>query len=400
MEGELVRNSMYCYMFPFLVLIIDTSKGLFYNPRTRTGAPCDKGDVMPQSRDVRMKREQHTSIADIIRERMRERGLSPRDLAPIIGSRSRVSEILAGRRDISISIARALYKHLDIPADILLQEQPIRASTEETINWNRFPMREMMNKGWIERSPTPSKHAEELIRPLRRAAGAESIAVLPRKNDQNRVNAKVNPYALLAWQWQVRKEAMSMDVPGYREGTVTQGVLREIARMSPRKSGPRDATDFLTKHCGIPVVFVPHLSRTYLDAAVFFVQERPIIGITLRYNRIDSFWYTLMHELAHICLHSGLPQESYIDDMTMSVDDGNNIEREADDLARESLIPDSMWGASGILDSPTPQDVTALAMEIGVNPAVIAGRIRYETGDYRRLSQFVGNGTVRQLFME
>ena len=386
-------------MFPVMSMIIDTSNCLFYNPETRPDAQYDKGDVMQHSRDVQLEREQNTSIADIIRERMRERKLSQRDLAPIIGSRSRVSEILAGRRDISISIARALYKHLDIPADILLQE-PIGSSAAETINWNRFPIREMMNKGWIERSATPSRHAEELIQPLREAAGAESVALLSRKNDQNRVNAKVNPYALLAWQWQVRKEAMSMDVPEYREGTVTLGLMREIARMSPRKSGPKDATAYLTKRCGIPVAYVPHLSRTYLDAAVSFVQERPIIGITLRYNRIDSFWYTLMHELAHISLHSGLSQDSYIDDMTMSVDDGNSIENEADDLARESLIPDSTWYASGILDSPTPQAVMALAMEIGVNPAVVAGRIRYETGDYRRLSQFVGNGTVRQLFME
>ena len=354
---------------------------------------------MPQNRDVRRKREQNASIADIIKERMRERGLSQRDLVPIIGSRSRVSEILTGRRDISISIARALYKHLDIPADVLLRE-PVRHSTEETINWNRFPMREMINRGWIRRSPAPSKRAEELIRPLREAAGAESITLLPRKNDQNRVNAKVNPYALLAWQWQVRKEAMAIDASEYREGTVTPDMMREIARMSPRKSGPLDAADVLTRNFGIPVVYVPHLSRTYLDAAVFFVRERPIIGITLRYDRIDSFWYTLMHELAHICLHSRLTQESYIDDMTMYVDDENSIEKEADDLARETLIPDIAWNDSGILGSPTPQDVTALAMETGVNPAIVAGRIRYETGDYRKLSQFVGNGTVRQLFMQ
>ena len=354
---------------------------------------------MPHCKDVRMEQEQQNSIAEIIKMRMEERGMSQRDLAPIIGSRSRVSEILTGRRDITISIARALYKHLDIPADILLQE-PTRVSEGETINWGRFPIREMMKKGWIEHARDPSKHAKELIWPLRQAAGVEHAVLLPRKNDQNRVNAKVNPYALLAWQWQVRKEAIATNPPKYRKGTVTPELMQKVARMSPRKSGPRDAAEFLTENCGIPVVYVPHLSRTYLDGAVFFLQERPIVGITLRYNRIDSFWYTLMHELSHIYLHSDLSQEGYIDDMTMHVDEENSVEKAADDLAGQSLIPDKEWEVSGILDSPTPQDVTALAMEIGVNPAVIAGRIRYETGEYRKLSQFVGNGTVRQLFMQ
>ena len=82
----------------------------------------------------------------------------------------------------------------------------------------------------------------------------------------------------------------------------------------------------------------------------------------------------------------------------MKITDANVIEKEADYLAEQSLIPDDIWEASGILDSPTPQDVTALAMELRVNPAIIAGRIRHETGDYRKLSQFVGNGTVRNLF--
>ena len=60
-------------------------------------------NVMPHCKDIRIAQGQQNSIADIIKMRMEERGMSQRDLAPIIGSRSRVSEILTGRRDITIS---------------------------------------------------------------------------------------------------------------------------------------------------------------------------------------------------------------------------------------------------------------------------------------------------------
>ena len=354
---------------------------------------------MEHNRDVHTEQEQRKSIADIIKEKMQERGLSQRDLVPIIGSRSKVSEILREKREITLPVARALYKHLDIPAHVLLQDPP-DMSVEQNINWARFPIREMIKKGWIEPDDESAKCAEELIRPLFEASGSTHATLLPRKNDQNRANAKLNPYALLAWQWQVCKKAKMANPSNYMRGTVTPDFMRSIAHMSPRKTGPREAADFLTKECGIPVVHVPHLSRTYLDAAVFFVRGRPIIGITLRFNRIDNFWYTLMHELAHICLHSDTPSNSYIDDMTMKVDDANVVEMEADKLAEQSLIPDGAWEESGILYSPTPQDVTALAMELGINPAIVAGRIRHETGEYRKLSQFVGNGSVRRLFMQ
>ena len=340
---------------------------------------------------------QRKGIPYIIREKMREKGMSRRDLVPIIGSRSKVSEILRGKRDITMPVARALHKYLDIPADVLLQEPP-DISVEQEIDWSKFPIGEMIKNRWIVLDDEASKQPEELIRPLFEESGATHTTLLTRKNDQTRVNAKLNPYALLAWQWQVCKQANASNSPKYEQGTVTPELMQSIARMSPRKESPREAADFLTEECGIPVVHVPHLSRTYLDGAVFFTQERPIIGITLRYNRIDNFWYTLMHELAHVCLHADSSTDSYIDDMTMKITDGNVIEKEADYLAEQSLIPDDIWEASGILDSPTPQDVTALAMEIRVNPAIIAGRIRHETGDYRKLSQFVGNGTVRNLF--
>ena len=53
--------------------------------------------------------------------RMEQAGLSPRDLIPFIGSCAKVSEVLSGKRAITMPMARALHEHLGIPADVLLR---------------------------------------------------------------------------------------------------------------------------------------------------------------------------------------------------------------------------------------------------------------------------------------
>jgi HTH-type transcriptional regulator/antitoxin HigA len=55
-----------------------------------------------------------------IRFRMEQQGLGPKDLVPFLGSRSRVSEVLSGRRRLSLKMIRALVGGLRIPADVLL----------------------------------------------------------------------------------------------------------------------------------------------------------------------------------------------------------------------------------------------------------------------------------------
>jgi len=63
---------------------------------------------------------------DAIRFRMDQQGLTQRDLEPFIGSRARVSEVLAGKRALSLRMIRALHEGLGIPLEVLVRE-PRRA---------------------------------------------------------------------------------------------------------------------------------------------------------------------------------------------------------------------------------------------------------------------------------
>nr|WP_318660108.1 DNA-binding protein [uncultured Treponema sp.] len=56
-----------------------------------------------------------------IKFRMEQLNLSQTDLIPIIGSKSKVSEVLSGKRTLSLNMIRRLSSELDIPAEVLIQ---------------------------------------------------------------------------------------------------------------------------------------------------------------------------------------------------------------------------------------------------------------------------------------
>ena len=339
--------------------------------------------------------------------RMDQANLTHRDLVPFIGSRAKVSEVLSGKRTITMSMARALHQHLDIPADVLLRE-PGASLPEKMpgLEYARFPLRAMAKAGWIPRVQDLKDQAEELITELMERAGGRAFAAAPlyRKNDSRRINAKTDDYALRAWCWQVLAQAgENQSAADYRAGVVTPELLREVARMSVLEDGPIKAKDLLLQH-GVEVEYVSHLPRTHLDgAALRLADGRPVIGLTLRYDRIDNFWFTVSHELAHIGLHLGDCSEEagFIDDHSLRGVQSvgrDTTEQEADRLAQDALIPPEVWGEGEVLAEPTPMAVLSMAWEAQVHPAIIAGRVRYETGNYRLLSQFVGTGEVRWQF--
>jgi HTH-type transcriptional regulator/antitoxin HigA len=166
--------------------------------------------------------------------------------------------------------------------------------------------------------------------------------------------------------------------------------------------GPRLAKEFLAKH-GISLVVVRHLPKTYLDGAVLKLGDgTPVIGLTLRYDRVDSFWFCLLHELAHLGRHMETNGDvAFVDDLTLREVEGGRRdpkEAQADQWAEEALVPLAIWETSEARRNPTPMAVVSLAKALQVHPAIVAGRIRHEEKNYRLLSHFVGSGEVRRQF--
>jgi HTH-type transcriptional regulator/antitoxin HigA len=210
----------------------------------------------------------------------------------------------------------------------------------------------------------------------------------------------MDPYALRAWCWKVLADASEARVAPYAPGVVTPRFLRQLAQLSWSENGPLLAREYLSKH-GIVLVSVPQLPRTYLDgAAVRRRDGTPVIGLTLRDDRLDTFWFCLLHELAHVGLHMETRGDAaFIDDLKLrdlEVGQQDPGELQADEWAEEALIPREMWETSAARQRPTTATVADLARTLQIHPAIIAGRIRHERHNYHLLPGLVGNGEVRR----
>lgn len=334
---------------------------------------------------------------EAIKFRMEQQKLNPRDLIPYIGSRSKVSEVLSGKRSLTLSMIRALSSGLGIPANVLIQEQ-----NQDDIDWDRFPIKQMIAWGWIPAPEHPrSTRSEEILRPFFAEAGNLQLqAVFYRSSSHIRSGRSMDDYALTAWSARVSARASANPLAvQYKVGILTEEFIRNVAQLSVSETGPLLAIDFLREQ-GIQVVVERHLPRTYLDGAVIMTDKlSPVVGLTLRHDRIDNFWFTLIHELAHLSLHLDNESSIFYDDLDMEAEDDPR-EREADHLAGEALIPDEAWNQSPASHLRSPEAAEHLAKQLNIHPAIVAGRMRHEFKAYRLLNNLVGHKKVRRLFPE
>ncbi len=333
---------------------------------------------------------------EALRFRMEQHGLSQRDLVQYIGSRSKVSEVLSGKRALTLPMIRALHAGLGIPATSLLQASVPDTLLGAPVEWNRFPTGEMLRRGWIK---TLAHGAEAAVREFLRPLNSQAIAaVLYRRTLKVRSARSMDHYALYAWTARVIMRASQDSISRHcMPQTVTPDFLRAVARLSAAPDGPRAVCTFLRSE-GISVVIEPQLPRTRLDAAAILIEpSRPVIGLTLRHDRLDNFWFCLLHELVHIARHLESGRSYFYDDLD-SGDQDDPLEHEADGLASEALIPADAWRSSPASRLYSPEAVLHLAKQLQISPAIAAGRIRHESKRFRILNHLVGYGQVRRWF--
>lgn len=336
---------------------------------------------------------------DAILFRMEEKGLKRADLVPYFGTSSRVSEVLGRKRPLTVQMIRALSLGLGLSTDTLIG----LATTESTerkgdIDWSKFPIREMTKRGWLESLTTKSKTAvEEVVKSFIAESGLQFGAASFRRTLAGEANSPTTQYALYAWLARVIQKARSKKstLGVFDKSILSAGFLRELAQLSWSDRGPLLAVEYLEKH-GIAVVIEPHLKGTLLDgAALNDIDGMPIVGMTLRHDRLDNFWFTLLHEVAHLWKHVGT-DEAFLDDLDTSSEDRR--EAEANRLAKEAFIPRMLWKRSDAFIAPSKESIDKLSRELKIHPSIIAGRLRRENGNYRVFGDLIGLNQVRSMF--
>jgi HTH-type transcriptional regulator / antitoxin HigA len=230
------------------------------------------------------------------------------------------------------------------------------------------------------------------------SVGNSSLALL-RKTRTQRAASKTDQSALLLWQAAILQRSEEGPPMGpFKSSAFTKDSLRQLARLSVKAEAPRHAIERLVAF-GISVVILPSLPGTFLDGAALLNRKgNPVIGLTLRHDRIDNFWYTLLHECAHVALHLNemiKTHQPFIDDMEIRGED--EFEREADALARDSLIPPQIMSETDWNENIGFDELNTLASRARVHLSIVAGRWQRDHQNYKRFSRLIERNSLKSL---
>ena len=267
-----------------------------------------------------------------------------------------------------------------------------------TIDWRLFPVKEMYKRNWFEgftgSLSAAMAEAETLVTSFTKGAVRRPLVAMQRQ--RVRTGSEADPYALLAWQCRVLLLAKSAPPSReFKQAALNDAWMNTLVQFSRLADGPLRAKKHL-EDAGIALIVEPHLSSTHLDGAALLSDDGPVVALTLRYDRLDNFWFVLLHELIHIKKHLKKGSvEDIFDDLEAAPDE---LEREADYLACQTLIPDELWNTALARYVRSEDSVKSFATRMKISPAIVAGRIRNEAENYVILTDLVGQGEVRKLF--
>lgn len=212
-----------------------------------------------------------------------------------------------------------------------------------------------------------------------------------------RKSPSANESLLTFWRLKAREKAEEICAESFPPAFIglTKNHLRQIALLSPDPQIIRDLPRVLAA-LGVVLIFLPALPGMKADGVVFSLASgNPVIVLSLRFSRLDHFWFTLMHELAHLVLHAHHLVEGIVVDLDDAME--TNIEKSANKLARESFAERSSWRSCEPRYQSGDESVVKYAEKIGIHASIVAGMLRKESGNYSKYSTLINSHDVRAI---
>lgn len=296
---------------------------------------------------------------------------------------------LSGLQRVARTLGIRLTAHIDQPLpDPWLPAYEMSSSELQKV------LKHAREHGWLDRADQSDDNGiSQLRRTVAEHVGEYGTPSLLRTGLN--VHDLSNDWFLLAWKAQVTRNALRQiqrKKPKYRP--LNMSWLSQLVKLSAFDDGPARAKEMLAEQ-GIILVIESQISGMRVDGAAFLIDEHPVIGLTLRVDAIDNFWFTLMHELGHVILHycTGLASGFFDDFEHIEIDE---MEEEANRFAQNMLIPEAVWTKSPARIAKTVEPIERLAKQLEISPAIIFGRLRNERDNYKIFSDKIGRGRVRK----
>ena len=342
----------------------------------------------------------------LIEHLLAERGWSQRTLAVVIGrGETAINKIIAGKQSLDADTALLLEEVFGTPAEEFLGLQraydlavaraaarpdPTRATRAHL--FSGLPIAEMVKRGWLGDINTRDIGAvEEALTQFFRVARVDEIEVLPHAAKRTLVNEEPSP-AQLAWLYRVRSMASEMDAPTFSKAKLAT-VIEELRSLLISAENARLVPRMLAS-AGIRFVVVETLPGAKIDGVCFWLNDNaPVVGMSMRHDRNDNFWFVLRHELEHVRLGHG--KSAVILDAELDGERAGNgpeipeEERLANTAASEFCVPQTHMKA--FIDRKAPlfseRDLVGFAKTLGIHPGLVAGQLAHKTGRYERFRQ-------------
>ena len=348
-----------------------------------------------------------------LRQILEERNWSQTDLVFVLGCAPKsVNQIINEKQGISPAMSKALGEALGLPSgyfselqrafDLASADEPDPSVSLRARMQKNYPIREMVKRGWLQDGDAESLGSQ--LASFFDVSNADDVPYLAHAAKKTSYEEKAIPSVQLAWLFRVRQIAKSIAVPKYSE----RKLLDAVAKMREMLASPEETRHVprLLSECGVRLIAVEALPSSKIDGVCFWLdQSSPVIGLSLRFDRIDNFWFVLRHEIEHVLRGDGRAAlEGIIDAELQGEHAGTGEElpeeeRIANAAAADFCVPKNKMESFIARKNPFfyEKDVIAFAKINNVHPAMPVGQIQRATNRYDYLKRY--QVKVRSLFL-
>jgi HTH-type transcriptional regulator / antitoxin HigA len=328
---------------------------------------------------------------DFLQEELEERGWTQTDLAAILDRPPRlVNEIIAGKRAITPETARGLAAAFGSSPEYWMNlessYQLWRAGDDQgdavarrARLYELAPIGDLERRGWIEKTPTLDVLQQQVLDFLEMDSLDDEPPLLPHAARKSTSYTSEWTAAERAWLFRSRHLARAMESVRFTQS----GFDRALVRLRALGHGPGAVSQVpaILAEAGIRFLIIQALPGTRVDGACFWIDDAPVIVLSIRFDRIDNFWFVLFHELGHIAGGDGKEHPTLDRDLEKADASGGRppSEHEADDFATRRLIPEDPLKAFMREVRPfySRARIESFAQLIQVHPGVVVGQLHH-----------------------
>jgi HTH-type transcriptional regulator / antitoxin HigA len=322
----------------------------------------------------------------IISKALAREGMAQKSLGERTGlSEKHISQMINGEASITVETSLLLENALGGSASFWInleknyQETKARIERvylikKETNLVHKYPYKELALRGYVEQTANTDKKVENLwkffgVNSLTYVQNTESVSY------RKKSGIKVKDETIAAWLRCGELEFKKEILPEYSESKLKESLqIIKLLSVKDAKVFSIEAVKIL-KEAGVLMVYIPHFPGSGVSGAVRWVNNNPLIQLSIYYPWADIYWFNLYHELGHLVLHS--KKEKFIEFDDKELSSVQNKEKEADKFASDQLIPEKEYNE--FLKKPlTIDNIKYFAKALNINPGIVAGRLCHD----------------------